>query len=261
MNPDGSFGEARLDRGDLPGSNLMTGNIVYQNVFGGIYDTDDNGTVGGYLGVVDQSYVTADGGLVMPIGSLDFAYALSVAASTGAIITGSATAGNVLGGSIGNDRSRAPKSATASDTIYTGGGTDLITLAAGGSGRSRVELFAANALFSAATPTPGAAVTAVEGSIVNAQDIPQLGWWGQATGQLGGPVSNAQTNAGLGTGTSQDMSTVLNFSTGTSSAPLDMIDISLERLQRPAARQPTATTPRWAPRHSATWSVSAARSP
>ena len=40
----------------------------------------------------------------MPVGSYNFAYALSVAASTGAIITGSAIAGNVLGGSIGNDQ-------------------------------------------------------------------------------------------------------------------------------------------------------------
>ncbi len=33
---------------------------------------------------------------------------------------------------------------------------------------------------------------------------------------------------GLGTGTSQDMSTVLNFTTGSSSDPIDMIDISIE---------------------------------
>jgi hypothetical protein len=228
VNPDGSFGEAVWTAGDLPGSNLMTGNIVYQNVFGGIYNTDDNSTVGSYLGVVDQSYVTAEGGLVMPVGSLNFAYALSVAASTGGTIMGSTVAGNVLGGSIGNDQITGTESTTASDTIYTGGGTDLITLAAGGSGRSRVELFAANALFNTAALTPGETVTAVEGSIVNAQDIPQLGWWGQATGQLGGPVSNAQTNLGIGTGTSQDMSTVLNFSTGSASNPLDMIDISLD---------------------------------
>ena len=228
VNPDGSFGEAVWTAGELPGSNLMTGNIVYQNVFGGIYNTDDNSTVGSYLGVVDQSHVTSDGGLIMPVGSFNFAYALSVAASTGDIIIGSTNAGNVLGGSIGNDQITGTESTTAADTIYTGGGTDLIMLSAGGSGRSRVELFAANALLNAAALTPGETVTAVEGSIVNAQDIPQLGWWGQATGQLGGPVSNTQTNLGIGTGTSQDMSTVLNFSTGTSSSPLDTIDISLD---------------------------------
>ena len=147
MNPDGSFGEAVWTAGDLPGSNLMTGNIVYQNVFGGIYNTDDNSTIGSYLGVVDQSYVTADGGLIMPVGSFNFAYALSVAASTGDVIMGSTTAGNVLGGSIGNDEITGTESTTAVDTIFTGGGADLITLAAGGSGRSRVELFAANGLF------------------------------------------------------------------------------------------------------------------
>ena len=158
-------------------------------------------------------------------------------------------------------RSRAPKARRPPDTIFTGGGADLITLAAAASGRSRVELFAANALFSSATLTPGEAVTAIEGSIVNAQDIPQLGWWGQATGQLGGPVSDAQTNAGLGTGTSQDMSTVLNFSTGSAEQPARHDRHLARRLQRPAARRRRQRR-RWrVPRYSATWSVSAARSP
>src|SRR4029453_7174607 len=128
MNTDGSFGEAVWTAGDLPGSNLMTGNIAYQNVFGGIYNTDAGNGVGSYLGVVDQSYVNADGGLVMPVGSFNFAYALSVAARTGDIITGSTTAGNVLGGSIGNDEITGTQSTTAADTIFTGGGADLITL-------------------------------------------------------------------------------------------------------------------------------------
>ncbi len=83
MNPDGSFGEAIWTGADLPGSNLMTGNIAYQNVFGGIYNTDAGDGVGSYLGVVDQSHVNADGGLIMPTGAFDFSYALSVAASTG----------------------------------------------------------------------------------------------------------------------------------------------------------------------------------
>lgn len=228
MNTDGSFGEAIWTAGDLPGSNLMTGNIAYQNVFGGIYNTDAGNGVGSYLGVVDQSYVTADGGLIMPTGSFYFSYALSVAASTGDIIVGSTTAGNVLGGSIGNDEITGTLSTTAADTIYTGGGADLITLAAANVANSRVELFAANGLLSTQAVTPGATVHAIEGSIVNAQDIPQLGWWGQATGQLGGPVSDASTNGGLGTGTSQDMSTVVNFTTGGSGNATDMIDISLD---------------------------------
>ncbi|MBI2742201.1 MAG: hypothetical protein HYX38_37380 [Rhodospirillales bacterium] len=228
MNPDGSFGEAIWTAGDLPGSNLMTGNIVYQNVFGGIYNTDDTTAIASYLGVVDQSYVNADGGLIMPTGSFYFSYALSVGASNGDIIVGSTTAGNVLGGSIGNDEITGTLNTTAADTIFTGGGRDLITLSAGGTGRSRVELFAANGLAIAADLSPGETVTAVKGSIVSAQDIPQLGWWGQATGQLGGPVSDASTNGGMGTGTSQDMSTVVNFTTGSSSSPIDMIDISLD---------------------------------
>lgn len=228
MNTDGSFGEAVWTGADLPGSNLMTGNIVYQNVFGGIYNTDDSSAIASYLGVVDQGHVNADGGLIMPTGASNFSYALSVAASTGTTITGSTTAGNVLGGSIGNDHITGTQSLTAADTIFTGGGADLITLSAGGSGRSRVELFAANGLADPSALMPGETVTAVVGSIVNAQDIPQLGWWGQATGQLGGPATNAMTNGGMGTGTSADMSTVVNFSTGTASNPIDMIDISLD---------------------------------
>lgn len=228
MNSDGSFGEAVWTAADLPGSDLMTGNIAYQNVIGGVYNTDGSDAIASYLGVVDQAHVNADGGLIMPTGSTYFSYALSVAASTGATITGSATAGNVLGGSIGNDQITGTQSLTAADTIYTGGGADIVTLSAGGSGRSRVELFAANALTDDSTPTPGDTVRAVEGSIVNFQDIPQLGWWGQATAQFGGPATNAMTNGGMGTGTSQDMSTVVNFETGSAGSAIDMIDISLD---------------------------------
>jgi autotransporter passenger strand-loop-strand repeat protein len=62
----------------------------------------------------------------------------------------------------------------------------------------------------------------VSASIVDAGDTPQLGWWGQATAQYGGPVSDLFTNAGICAGTSQDMSTVLNFAAG------DTIDIALD---------------------------------
>ena len=78
-----------MDRPRPAGQQADDRQLVYQNVFGGIYNTYDNSTVGSYLGVVDQSYVTADGGLIMPVGSYNFAYALSVAASTGDTIVGS----------------------------------------------------------------------------------------------------------------------------------------------------------------------------
>lgn len=225
VNPDGSFGEAVWADAELPGSDLMTGNIAYQNIIGGIYNTDgDTANVSSYLGVVNQAHVSASGGLIMPVGSHDFAYSLSVGGSTGAVIVGSTAAGNVLGGSIGNDTITGNQTTTLSDTIFTGGGADIITLSAAGTARDRVELFAGNSINNAAALAPGNPVNAVAGSIVDASDIPQLGWWGQATAQLGGPVSNATTNAGLGTGTSQDMTTVANFAGGTSG---DTVDIAL----------------------------------
>ncbi len=228
LNADGSFGDAVWTAIDLPGSTLLTGNIAYQNVVGGIYNTDDSDTVATYLGVVQQSYVASDGGLIMPVGSHDFAYSLSVRGSVGTTITGSTTAGNVLGGSIGNDTIFGTASKVYADTIYTGGGADTITLAVDHTAQSRIGLYAGNSYDSAAALYAGGLVSPVVGSIVNASDIPQLGWWGQATGQLGGPVSNASTNAGIGTGTSQDMTTVHNFVVGTSAHSGDKIDISLD---------------------------------
>ena len=242
INPDGSFGDAVWTSAELPGSNLMTGNIVHQNIFGGIYNTDDESDAATYLGVVDQSHVDAAGGLIMPVASLEFAYGLTVFASIGATIVGSAVAGNVLGGSIGNDIFTGTESLEYADTIYTGGGADRITLAAGNTARDRIELFAGNSLASASDLSAGAPVSSVAGSIVSANDIPQLGWWGQATGQLGGPVSSALTNAGIGTGTSQDLSTVVNFTTGTGSAPLDMVDFSLDAFSD-LVRTASGTTP------------------
>ncbi|MFN4015252.1 MAG: DUF4114 domain-containing protein [Reyranella sp.] len=222
LNPDGTYSEATWTGIDLPGNDLLTGNIAYQNVIGGIYNTSTSsaGVPATYLGVVEQAYVSAEGGLIMPVGAHEFAYALSVGASTGATIVGSTNAGNVLGGSIGNDTIAG--SLTQGDTIFTGGGADTITLSTTTTERDRVELFAANASGNAAALSAGAPVNAVAGSIVDADNIPQLGWWGQATAQFGGPVSNAATNAGFGVGTSLDMSTILNFS-----AAADTVDIAL----------------------------------
>ena len=88
------------------------------------------------------------------------------------------------------------------------------------------QLFAGNSFTDADNLQPGASVSPIAGSIVDANDIPQLGWWGQATGQLGGPVTNASTNGGMGTGTSADMTTVHNFVVGSGGSG-DTIDISL----------------------------------
>lgn len=226
VNADGSFGAATWTSIPVPGASFQTGNSVYQNSVMGIYSTTNGGSVGPYTGVVDQSRADATGGLIMPVSALDFAYSTTVAGSVGAPVAGSTTAGNVLGGSIGNEIITGTSSLTRPDTIFTGGGADAIVLAPGHFASDRIELYAANNIGTASV-VPGGVTKAVLGSIVNAADIPQLGWWGQATAQPGGAVSNASTNAGNGNGTSLDMSTVVNFVVGTSSRPVDFVDFSL----------------------------------
>jgi hypothetical protein len=146
---------------------------------------------------------------------------------TGALIVGSRSAGNVLGGSIGNDLFNGTKSAIAADTIYTGGGSDKIDLADGRLVGTRIELFAGNSTSDLVGVVPGGVQTAVRGSIVSIDDVPQLGWWGQATGQRGGAVSDASTNGGFGTGTSLSMTNVVNFITDTNGNEMDSLDFSL----------------------------------
>lgn len=241
VNADGSFGNAAWTTASLPGSSLMTGNIAYQGTIGGVYNTTNASTPSTYTGIVDQSRASSAGGLIMPVGSYDFVYATTVAASTGAPVTGSTTAGNVLGGSIGNEVITGTSSLVQPDTIYTGGGADTIVLAPGHFASTRIELYAGNSINSSVVP--GGVQRAVAGSIVNASDIPQLGWWGQATAQTGGPVSNASTNAGNGNGTSLDMSTVVNFVTGLSSAPVDKVDFSLSAFSNLLRADGGASTP------------------
>jgi autotransporter passenger strand-loop-strand repeat protein len=223
VNPDGSFGSATWVPVGLPGSDLLTGNIAYQNIIGGIYNTSaSSGGVASYLGTVDLSFVDSSSGLIMPVGSHNFVYATTVIASFGDLISGSTSAGNMLGGSIGNDIIVGTLNPSAADTIFTGGGADAIALAVGHTASDRIELYAANGLNDVANLFAGGVAPSVSASIVDASDVPQLGWWGQATAQFGGPVSDANTNAGIGTGTSQDMSVVTNFGSG------DTIDIALD---------------------------------
>jgi hypothetical protein len=133
----------------------------------------------------------------------------------------------VLGGSIANDVFRGTASITEGDTIFTGGGSDLVMLTSGRIASTRIELFAANSTSDLVQPLPGHAQTAVAGSVVNILDVPQLGWWGQATGQRGGAASNESTNLGFGVGTSNSITTIYNFDVGALGDPGDSIDLSL----------------------------------
>ncbi|HEY4233286.1 MAG TPA: hypothetical protein VGM76_07655 [Lacipirellulaceae bacterium] len=223
VNADGSFSDAQWTSIDVPGATLDTVNSIYQNIAMGIYAVSDASGVSTYTAAVDQSHVDAFGGLIMPVGAPNFDYGLTVASSVGALIVGSEAQGNVLGGSIGNDTFVGSQNVSMSDTIYTGGGADDILLVADRMHSTRVELYAGNSTSSPTPVPPGGIETSVAGSIVDAHDVPQLGWWGQATGQLGGAVSNSTTNLGFGIGTSADLSVVQNFTTASG----DSVDFSL----------------------------------
>ena len=210
---------------DVPGSSLTTVNSVFQSIAMGIYAPSGGGGVATYTALVDQSRADPAGGLNMQVGAASFEYGTTVATSVGSLIVGSQLQGNVMGGSIGNDTFVGTKSAVMADTIYTGGGADAIFLSSGRTVSTLIELYAGNNTGNPIPVTPGKIEPSVAGSIVSANDTPQLGWWGQATGQVGGPASNASTNLGFGTGTSADMSTVANFAA--TSAARDSIDLSL----------------------------------
>ena len=157
--------------------------------------------------VIDAS---KSGGLIMEGGDANYTMAATVAGSVGDVITGSATAGNVLGGSIGNDTITALSNAP--NTIYTGGGADTTILAAGHTASDHIDLYAASPSVSGLAPGNPEAVQFQ--SITDSFDVAQLGQWGLATGGLATGYNAAGTTyAGLAaeTGTSADMSTVANF--------------------------------------------------
>ena len=230
-NGDGSFGTTpQWTDTNMPGAKIVSGDSVYQNFNMGIYllpDTPASDPISTYTGLVNQGVVDPFGGLIMKMGSLNYAYATTVQGGVGALIVGSSVASNVLGGSIGNDIFVGVQIAGKQDTIFTGGGADQIQLSAGRTAPTHIELYASNQINSAQPVVAGSTMPALSGSVVTASDVPQLGWWGQATGQVGGPVSNASTNLGHGVGTSADIALVSNFNVGTGASQGDSIDLSL----------------------------------
>lgn len=166
------------------------------------------------------------GGLIMQAGDANFTTSGTVAGSIGDVITGSATAGNALGGSIGNDTitGNTSTSPTAADTIYTGGGADTITLAAGHTAADHIGFYAG-------FDTPGIVGGGTEvprnASITDGADVPQLGWWGQATGGVAtGYAGTVYAGLAANTGTSLDQTSVSNFAPGPASAPQDVLDFA-----------------------------------
>lgn len=225
--PDGSFSDAQWTLNDILGSSITTGNSVFQNTVMGIYELADSSLANTYAGTVDQSFVSDTGGLMMLVGAPNLTYAQTAQASTGAVVTGSHSSGNVLGGSIGNDTFTGVQVTNQSDTFFTGGGADIVILADDRIVGSHIALYASNMTTDPSLALPGSVLPSISGSIVDAKGVPQLGWWGQGSGKLGGPVSDSSTNAGLGTGTSASMSRVINFETGSNDVEIDRLDISL----------------------------------
>jgi len=162
------------------------------------------------------------GGLIMRAGDANFTASETVAGSTGDLITGATGFSNVLGGSIGNDTITGTTSLTAPDTIYTGGGADTIRLVTGHTAVDRIGLYAG-------FDTPGIAGGGTEvprfNSITDTADVPQLGWWGQATaGAATGYVGSTYAGLAANTGTSLDQTVVTNFVPGSATAPQDVLD-------------------------------------
>jgi hypothetical protein len=147
------------------------------------------------------------GGLIMQAGDANDTTSSTVAGSNGDIIIGSTTAGNVLGGSIGNDSFTVNNNSP--NTIYTDGGADTIHLSFGHTAVNRIEFYAGS-------PAPGILPGNIEiptdQSITENNDMAQVGWWGIPTGGTEAGYSG-DFYAGLPaeTGTSADATMIFNF--------------------------------------------------
>jgi hypothetical protein len=166
-------------------------------------------------------------GVAMQAGDANFTVGATVATSAGDTIIGSATAGNVLQGSLGNDTitgntSLAP---TAADTIVTAGGADTITLGPGHTASDHVDIYA-GFNFVGGPVAPGGdagsdAIPAGVSTINVAGNKANVGWWGVPTGAAA-PITITGASS-----TSADQSTIANFAPGTKATPQDQVVFSV----------------------------------
>jgi hypothetical protein len=135
-------------------------------------------------------------------------------ANVGDTITGSTTAGNFLGGSIGSDAITANNN--AANTIYTNGGGDAILLGAAHPA-NQIGIYVGFPTVS----TPGTVELVQNQGITENNDFAQAGWWGLLTTEAGYNATGT-TYAGLAaqTGTSASATTIINF------LATDRIDLS-----------------------------------
>jgi hypothetical protein len=164
------------------------------------------------------------GGLIMQAGDSNFLPGgTSPATSQGNNIIGSNTAGNVLGGGLGND-TFSGLLADVKNTIYTDNGADKITLAAAHTAQDHIGLYVGvNTGI-----LPGGVEIGNVSSITDIADAPRTGTWGFGTAQTPTGHAAGGVYAGLanGTGTSADMTVVSNFNVGTNAGNGDVLDFA-----------------------------------
>ena len=150
-------------------------------------------------------------------------FVLSTPGSTAGFIVG-----DIFGGSLGND-TLTSNSLTLPDYVFTEGGADTITLAAGHTGADHVAFYAGfgvnetatalavgsvGAFFqSSAAPFPIGEIS----SDVGGAEFVNSGWWGIGAGVASVNINTLFTD---GTGTSADNSTLTGFNGG------DILDFS-----------------------------------
>jgi hypothetical protein len=211
-----------LNVNNLTITDTDTGITTFEAAFAGPLFASIPGNTPGVFPIFSTNALTIDahasGGLLMQGGDANF----STLTNTGDTIIGSATASNILIGSIGNDVITGTTSTTVADTVDTGGGADKIALAPGHTVADQVDLYGGSTVLGAGNPTNGSFST-----VVNGADEAQLGWWGIHTNGAHTAIIGGLF-AASGGGTSADMSTVSGFTPGTATAGLDSVNISLQ---------------------------------
>jgi hypothetical protein len=145
------------------------------------------------------------GGLIMPAGDANYSVNNN---SFGDSFIGSTTAGNVLGGSIGNDSFSINNNSP--NTIYTDGGGDTIDLlSVGHTAVTHIEFYAG---YPTMGISPGGVEIPTDQSITENNDMAQIGWWGIPTsGTEAGYVGDSYAGLPAQTGTSADATIIFNF--------------------------------------------------
>jgi hypothetical protein len=137
---------------------------------------------------------STSGGFIMQAGDAN------VGAGTNNQIKGATGFGNVLGGSIGKDTFTASTS-DVSNTIYTDGGADSITLPGSHTTSQHIGLYVGVNNTNAGGVVPGAAELGQAASMTSITDVPRIGTWNALfgstpTGHAGGTYNGLLNGQG-----------------------------------------------------------------